>query len=203
MSSRRDERLRAAAEAEARRTRNGRLIAFAIALAAAAILAFALTYDTGPGAPSSEALSQLRDAAAAGGCTMSAFPTEGREHTSAPVTYHTNPPTSGRHNPAPAPDGAYSKAPPKENYVHSLEHGRIELQYRPGAPPAVRNALRGVYDESTHHMLLFPNNTGMDYEVAATAWKHRLGCVRFNARVPEALRRFRDAYRDRGPEQIP
>ena len=35
------------------------------------------------------------------------------------------------------------------------------------------HALRAVYDEFTHHILLFPNNTGMDFEVAATAWKHR------------------------------
>jgi hypothetical protein len=119
------------------------------------------------------------------------------------VRYKTNPPTSGPHNPAPAPDGEYDGAPPKENYVHTLEHGRIELQYRPGAPAAVRDSLRGVFRESARHMLLFPNNTGMDYDVAATAWRHRLGCAHFNSRVPEALRRFRDAYRDRGPEQVP
>jgi hypothetical protein len=67
----------------------------------------------------------------------------------------------------------------------------------------VVSAVRGVYDEFTHHMLMFPNNTGMDYEVAATAWRHRLGCLHYNARVPEALRRFRAAYRDRAPEQVP
>jgi hypothetical protein len=203
VGTRREDRLRAQAEAEARRRRNGRLIAIAIVLAAAAILVFALTSTTGPGKPSKRQLSQLRDAAAAAGCTVSTFPTEGREHTTGAVTYRTNPPTSGPHSPVPAPDRAYLKAPPKENYVHSLEHGRIELQYRPDAPAAVRAALRRVYNEFTHHMLLFPNNTGMDYEVAATAWKHRLGCARFNSRVPEALRRFRDVYRDRGPEQVP
>jgi hypothetical protein len=103
----------------------------------------------------------------------------------------------------PAPDRVYTTAPPKENYVHSLEHGRIELQYKPGSPPAVVNALRAVYEHSSKHMLLFPNNTGMEFEVAATAWKHRLGCPRFNARVPAAVIQFRDAYRDRGPEQVP
>jgi hypothetical protein len=43
----------------------------------------------------------------------------------------------------------------------------------------------------------------MSFAVAATAWKHRLGCPSFNARVPAALRAFRDAYRDHGPEQVP
>jgi hypothetical protein len=191
-------------EAERRRQRNGQLIAAAIVALSTAILAYALFGGgSSGGSPSKEQLAQLRGAAAAAGCSVTSFPSEGRSHTEAPVTYKTNPPTSGPHNPAPAPDQEYTAAPPKENYVHSLEHGRIELQYKPGSPPAVVNAVRAVYREFTHHMLLFPNNTGMDYEVAATAWKHRLGCVRFNPRVPEALRRFRDAYRDRAPEQVP
>jgi hypothetical protein len=209
MAKRRDlkaERARAAREreeAERRRQRNGRLIASFIVAATASILFYVLTASNGSGPPSAKALGQLRAAAAAAHCTVTSFPTEGRSHTEGKVTYRTNPPTSGAHNPAPAPDRVYTVAPPAENYVHSLEHGRIELQYRPGAPAAVRNALMGVYREFSHHVLLFPNNTGMDYEVAATAWKHRLGCMKFNARVPDALRRFRDAYRDRGPEQVP
>jgi hypothetical protein len=189
--------------AEQRRERNGRLIASFLVASTAAILFYVFTASSGPGAPSAKALEQLRVAAAAAHCTVTAFPTEGRTHTDGKVVYKTNPPTSGPHNPAPAPDRAYTVAPPPENYVHSLEHGRIELQYRPRAPVAVRNGLMGVYREFTHHMLLFPNNTGMDFEVAATAWKHRLGCAHYNARVPDALRRFRDAYRDRGPEQVP
>ena len=157
----------------------------------------------GGGSPSARQLSALRSAATAAGCSLASFPSEGRDHTESKVSYGTNPPTSGPHNPVPAPDREYTTAPPAENYVHSLEHGRIELQYRPGAPPSVVNALRGVYRESSAHVLLFPNNTHMQYEVAATAWKHRIGCIKFNSRVPEALRRFRDAYRDKGPEQVP
>lgn len=182
---------------------SGYATAAVLVAATVGVLVYVLFARTGPGAPSGEALKQLRGAAAAAGCSVASFPTEGRAHTSAHVRYKTNPPTSGAHNPAPAPDRAYDVAPPAENYVHSLEHGRIELQYRPGVPAAVRTALLGVLKESTDHMLLFPNNTGMTFAVAATAWKHRLGCPRYNARVPEALRRFRDAYRDRGPEQVP
>jgi Protein of unknown function (DUF3105) len=201
-----DERLRRAREreeAERRRRLGGRIVAAGMVALSAAIVAFALSAGGGPGAASNEELRQLRTAAAAAGCTVSDFPSEGRSHTTGHVTYRTNPPTSGPHAPAPAPDQEYDRAPPKENYVHSLEHGRIELQYKPGAPAAVREALRGVYREFTHHMLLFPNNTEMPYEVAATAWKHRLGCPHYNSRVPDALRRFRDAYRDRAPEQVP
>jgi hypothetical protein len=189
--------------AERRRLRNGRLIAFGIAAASSVIVAFALVGRGGPGPPAKGQVAQLRSAAAAAGCSVATFPSEGRTHTESRVTYKTNPPTSGPHNPVPAPDQVYTTAPPKENYVHTLEHGRIELQYRPGAPSAVRDALQAVYDQSPAHVLLFPNNTGMPFEVAATAWKQRLGCPRFDARVPEALSRFRDVYRDRGPEQVP
>jgi hypothetical protein len=184
--------------------RNGSRTAAALVLATVAVLIYVLVGSGGGGgSPSQEQLARLRTAATAAGCSLASFPTEGREHTEDKVTYRTNPPTSGPHNPAPAPDRVYTVAPPAENYVHSLEHGRIELQYRPDAPPAVRDALRRVYSEFTHHMLLFPNNTGMDFEVAATAWKHRIGCAHFNAKVPDALGRFRDAYRDRAPEQVP
>lgn len=184
-----------------RRT-GGYITAAVLVVATLAVGVWILTTH-GPGPPSRSQLAQLKRAAAAARCSLATFPTEGRTHTTGRVHYKTNPPTSGPHNPVPAPDRVYTAAPPPESYVHSLEHGRVELQYRPDAPPAVRDALRGVYDEFTHHMLLFPNNTGMDFEVAATAWKHRIGCAHFNPKVPEALRRFRDAYRDRGPEQVP
>src|SRR3954452_13633229 len=190
-------------EAERRRQRNGRIVAALMVAASAAVLLYVFNASGGAGPPSAKALEQLRRAAAAAGCTLTSFPTEGRSHTGGRFVYRTNPPPSGPHNPARAPDRVYTVAPPAENYVHSLEHGRIELQYRPDAPAAVRSALLGVYRDFTHHMLLFPNNTGMDYEVAATAWKHRIGCAHFNPKVPDALRRFRDAYRDRGPEQVP
>ena len=182
---------------------SGYVTAAVLVAATAGVLIWVLASRGPSGAPTAAQLDQLRRAAAAAHCSLASFPTEGRSHTTGRVSYKTNPPTSGPHNPAPAPDRAYSVAPRPEFYVHSLEHGRIALQYRPGAPPAVRDALRRVYGEFTHHMLLFPNNTNMDFEVAATAWKHRIGCARFNSKVPEALRRFRDAYRDRAPEQVP
>jgi hypothetical protein len=171
--------------------------------ATVAALAYVLLSQGGPDPPSAEQLRSMRAAAAAAGCRAESFPSEGRDHVSGRVRYRTNPPTSGAHAAVPAPDRAYDAAPPPENYVHSLEHGRIELQYRRSAPPPVVAGVRAVYDESPDHVLLFPNNTGMPFEVAASAWKHRLGCPSYNARVPEALRRFRDAYRDRGPEEVP
>jgi hypothetical protein len=150
----------------------------------------------------------------AAGCTYKNYPNEGREHlgsdTAVNNKYKTNPPTSGAHRPTPAEDGVYApdNTPDKENFVHTLEHGRIELQYSPKAPQAVRNQLYSLFNEKNkgvagYHMVLFQNNTNMPYEVAATAWTQLLGCKTVNAKTWDALRAFRDRFVDKGPEIIP
>jgi hypothetical protein len=204
--ARREERLRRdreREEAERRRRRNGYLTAGGLVAATVAVVAFVLA-SGGQDKPDVTKVKAAQQAATAAGCGVRTFPNEGRAHTTEPVTYKTNPPTSGNHNPVPARDGEYTSGPPpKENYVHTLEHGRIELQYRPDASVAARAGLKSVFDADTDHMLLFENNTRMPYEVAATAWTHLLGCMRWNPRVPAALGAFRDAYRDKAPEKIP
>jgi hypothetical protein len=203
---RREERLqreRERLEAERRRRRIGHLVAALLVLATAAALAFAFSAGGGGGEVSKQRQEAARKAAAAAGCSDRTFPVEGRAHTSKRVSYKTNPPTSGDHNGVPAPDRVYAEAPPAENVVHSLEHGRIVLQYRPDAPSVARAGLKAVFDDDPSKLLLLPNDTGMTYAVAATAWTRLLGCPAYNERVPAAMRAFRDAYRDKGPEQVP
>ena len=43
----------------------------------------------------------------------------------------------------------------------------------------------------------------MRYDVAATAWGHVLGRTEVTDRTFDALRAFRDRYRDKGPENVP
>ncbi|GAC1437173.1 MAG: hypothetical protein NVSMB51_10350 [Solirubrobacteraceae bacterium] len=155
-------------------------------------------------------ISSLTQAAAAAGCQLHSYPIEGRSHVSSIVAYKTNPPTSGNHNPVPAPDGVYDKAntPAKENFVHSLEHGRVEIQYKPGAQPAQVKQLEALWNETVksqpgYKQLLFQNNTGMPYALAAVAWGQALDCPAFNAKVFDAVRAFRDTYLDKGPELLP
>ena len=152
----------------------------------------------------------LKKAAAAAGCTVKSFGSEGRTHTTSKVKYLTNPPTSGNHNPVPADDGVYDpgNTPAKENFVHTLEHGRIEIQYAPGTPKHTRDQLETLFNEkfkgtAGYHQLLFENNTNMPYAVAATGWTHLIGCPKMNDQVFDAIRAFRDAYVDKAPEQIP
>jgi hypothetical protein len=150
----------------------------------------------------------------AAGCVYKNSPSEGREHFPSDEgvnnNYKTNPPTSGKHRPTPADDGVYApgNTPDKENYVHSLEHGRIEFQYSPNASAEVRNQLFSLANEKfkgveAYHTLLFENNTNMPYEVAATAWTQVLGCKTVNDKTWDALRAFRQRFTDKGPELIP
>ncbi len=238
MSSRLEEKQRRKAEREAAEqeavrasARNRRLrFAGAAVLGAALIAAIAIATGGGGGNSSSSGTAanspvaadikgvvlparRIRDltkAAVAAGCQLHSYPIEGRTHVTSPVVYKTNPPTSGNHNPTAAPDGVYDPAntPLKENFVHTLEHGRVEYQYRPGTPPAQVKQLEALWNETVngqpgYKQLLFQNNTGMPYAVAAVAWGQALGCPSLNPRIFDAFRAFRDTYLDKGPEQIP
>ena len=225
----REERERAAAEAARRKRTMGYVAAGGLAAAAVIVLVGVLAFggDGGGGAKGggegfpdgsvpARKIMELEPAAKAAGCTLKSYPdfleravardpalerTGG--HTSAPVNYETNPPTSGPHHDQYASDGAYANAPPKERLMHALEHGRVIFQFRPSAPASTRGDLKALFDEDPQRVILTPNTTGMPYEAAATSWRQLLGCPRMNERVFDAMRAFRDRYRDRGPEYVP
>jgi hypothetical protein len=148
----------------------------------------------------------LPEAAEAARCDLQVdLPDEGASHLApqdpAPE-YGTNPPNSGDHSPDPIADGAYLTPPRPINFVHSLEHGRVEIQYDPDLPEDDQLMLKGVFDESPAGMLMFPNPE-MPYEVAVTAWTNLVGCEQYSDGVLDVLRDFRDTYRGRGPEAVP
>ncbi len=155
--------------------------------------------------PPPQQTTDLVQAARAAGCRLSNPVIEGRSHIGPDdkVTYKTNPPTSGNHDPQPAGDGVYSKpatATDIRHFVHTLEHGRIEIQYDPALRKAQVDRLGGLYQEDPYHMVLFPNPK-LRYRVAASAWGHLIGCEKLTDETFDALRAFRDRYRDQGPEQ--
>jgi hypothetical protein len=198
----REQKERERLEAERRKKLFGLAVGGVLVLAVIGVIVFVIA-SGGSDAPARKTR-DLAKAATLAKCTVKSFKSEGRQHTTATVSdYKTNPPTSGPHNPQPAQDGEYDSAPAKEAFVHTLEHGRVEIQYKPGTSSKAKDALKSVFEESTDKMLLFPNNTGMPYEVAATAWTHMVACPKYNDRVPDALRAFRDKYRGKGPENVP
>lgn len=162
-----------------------------------------ISYPSSPKAPPQGSVADLPAAAKAAKCNLLNPPDEGNNHVDTPVSYKANPPTSGNHNINPADDGLYKTAPQVERSLHTLEHGRIEIQFAPTAPPEVLAKLKSVFDEDQYHMLLSPNATKMPYEVAATAWDHALVCKTENDKTYDAIRAFKGKYRDKGPEFFP
>jgi uncharacterized protein DUF3105 len=156
-----------------------------------------------------QVIGDLTEAAKAAGCTVTHPKIEGAQHEERDFTeadYKTNPPTSGNHFPTWAEDGVYDpgNTPQLGLLVHTLEHGRIDVQYKPGTPQETIDQLNALLAESEgYHMLLFENPTNMDAQVAATAWGHSVTCPEMNDKVFDAIRTFRNEYIDQGPENVP
>lgn len=233
MSSRQEQKERRKAEREAAEAaaarsaaRKGRLQLALGGLAAVAIIAVAVLLlgrsgggDGSAGTPEASASipaqkeTNLRSAASAAKCKLTTSAAEGRDHTTDPSkwVYKTNPPTSGTHNPVAAEDGLYAAGnSPKVGFtVHALEHGRVDIQYKPGTPKATVDKLETLASEKlgfgseAYHVLVFENQTRMTPAVAATAWTQSLTCPTMNDGVYDAIRAFRTAYTDKGPELIP
>ena len=214
---------REAAEARAvSRRRRLQLVGGGV-LAAAAIAAVAVAVAVGFGGGEEDGprqaeavvtlpaqkIADLKEAADAAGCTLTNAKFEGQSHEDrefAASDYQTNPPTSGDHNPNWYEDGIYApgSTPRLGELVHTLEHGRIDVQYKPGTPKAVTDQLEAFVGENDgYHMVMFENTTGMPAAIAATAWTHSLTCDEMRPEVFDALRTFRDEYLDKGPEQVP
>jgi uncharacterized protein DUF3105 len=212
----REERERAAA-AKAKRARLLQLIG-GVVVACAIIAGVAFAVSSGGGGDSDDSADidndKLKSAAQSSGCVYRAFPDEGRDHVTESLTeadFKTNPPTSGAHNPEPAPDGVYvaGNEPKLENWVHTLEHGRILYQYRPGIDRSVVTQLEKLFNEDVadsgggYHSVLMRNNTKMPFQVAAVAWRHYMACREFTPGSIAALRAFRDELVDTAPEKVP
>jgi hypothetical protein len=151
----------------------------------------------------------LKGAAQAAGCKLGNPEIEGSTHESKEFKasdYKTNPPTSGNHNPDWYEDGIYNPGdtPRLGMLVHTLEHGRIDVQYKEGTSADDVAKLEAFLAETDgYHMLLFQNETGMDAALAATAWGHSLTCSKIDDTTWDALRTFRTSYIDKGPEAVP
>jgi uncharacterized protein DUF3105 len=227
---RREREQREAAEAEAKRRKQlvGYGAGAVAALVVLVVLVLVLTSGGGSGEKSTSAdvlpsggsvpaakNEDLTSAAKAAGCELKSYPGKSREHTAdlnEKIKYDSNPPTEGKHFQTPADDSSYEKAPNVRTLVHSLEHGRIIIWFKKSLSSDQRANLKALYDEDTYQMILTPDNTGMPYDVAASAWSRDpvpngtgrlLGCKTYNDKIFDAIRDFKDAHRSDGPEPIP
>jgi hypothetical protein len=225
----REQRERQAREAQQRKRMVGFGAAGLIVIAAIIVLVVVAAGGDGGSGGNDEAAAQvlpdggsvpeqqefeLSAAAEAAGCELRSSRANSRQHTTSldqRVDYGTSPPTSGRHYQEPAPDGAYGEAPQDEQLVHTLEHGRVIIWFKPSLPEEQRADLKALFDEDSYQMVLAPR-TNMPYQVAASAWNRDpvpngtgrlLTCDRMSPEVFDALRTFRDEHRSNGPEPVP
>jgi hypothetical protein len=130
----------------------------------------------------------------------------GAEHTKEgekTTTWKSTPPVSGPHWPDPQRDGIYDKELPDEGVVHSLEHGRIWISYKPTIPSATREALKDIARKNTY--MVVSVRAANETDVALAAW-NRLDTFNLNAHGSFDTARvqdFIDRYRDKGPEKVP
>jgi Protein of unknown function (DUF3105) len=97
-----------------------------------------------------------------------------REHKSGPLTYTTNPPVGGDHNPRwqNCNGDVYTEPIPKEHAVHSLEHGAVWLTYKQGLPADQVAKLQQKVD-GQDYMLMSPV-ASLEKNVSLQAWGYQL-----------------------------
>lgn len=184
--------MREAGEAGQRRRRTAALVAVAV-LAVAALTAGSVVRSR-----QAQRQAQARDAQAAA-LGVQTFPDLGRRHLrhGQPYTaYNSVPPTSGPHDPIPAPCGVFSSPISDPVQVHDLEHGVVLLQYRPGLDAAQVRALEALGRSYPSYVIVAPYPR-LPEAVAATAWTKLLA---LNSADVARLRAFIDLFRGHGPE---
>lgn len=105
-----------------------------------------------------------------------------------PISWNSNPPSSGTHFPVWAHWGVHTDVVPRGYYVHNLEHGGVALLYRcDGDCSAVRRDLEAIVRAlppepacgGTGRRVLLTEDPLLDAPVAAAAWgyTYRAMCV--------------------------
>ena len=153
----------------------------------------------------------LKVAMEAAGCKDETLRAPGAgEHTSDPdevIEYESEPPSVGRHYQEWPEDDIYEEAPKTSHVVHTLEHGRILVWVKPSIPEEQRAQFKALYEEDPYHVIMLPREE-LKEPFAVTAWVapdigHTLRCKEVNEQTWDAIRSFKEKYRDKGPEFVP
>jgi hypothetical protein len=114
----------------------------------------------------------------------------GRTHVEGPVAYPLTPPVGGNHAPIWQNCGFYDTLVPRENAVHSLEHGAAWITYQSGLRREQIEALRRLAHDQTY--VLVSPYPDLPAPVVASAWGRQL---RLDSADDPRLRQFLQAFR--------
>ena len=130
------------------------------------------------------------------------IPDLGQKHVAVgtPLTYNSNPPTSGPHYPYPAGWGIYRNPPANEFLVHNLEHGGVIISYDPDVIKGqelerLRAQARSLSTFNPRIIVVPWQN--LDTAIGLTAWAYLQKLDRYE---PTAVKTFYDTHIARGPE---
>ena len=124
---------------------------------------------------------------------VKSFKYDAGAHTTDPVAYKESPPVGGEHNPVWLNCGVYDTPVPKENAVHSMEHGAVWITYKPDLPAADIAKLKEITPDT--YAVLSPFE-GLTSPVVISAWGKQLALTGVNDNRLEA---FIKEYRQ-GPQ---
>jgi hypothetical protein len=104
-----------------------------------------------------------------------------------------NPPVMGGLGAPPARPGIYREPPPTSTLLAALREGVVVIHFRDleGADLELLETLQEALPDGT---IVAPNNTGMPYAVAVTAYRRLLGCRTFNRSSADAIQLFRGRF---------
>lgn len=113
--------------------------------------------------------------------------------------YNSNPPSSGSHYATPGTSGVHEEAVGDETLIHNLEHGYIWIAYRPDVSDDIKNKLKEFVQGDDWKMVMAPRAQN-EAPIALAAWGRTLQLSDFDE---AQIKKFRNAYRNRGPEKTP
>ncbi|MFB6817059.1 DUF3105 domain-containing protein [Streptomyces sp. NPDC056347] len=153
-SAARRAKLEEARRKERARERRNRIITITASVAVVGALAAGAAYLMSAADDKDKAGAQAKSSPVTGERTWDKLT---QNHVEKKVDYPMNPPVGGDHNPVwmNCDADVYSKAIPKENAVHSLEHGAVWVTYSSKAKKADLDKLRERV-ESTPYSLMSP-----------------------------------------------
>jgi hypothetical protein len=115
-----------------------------------------------------------------------------------PACYTSNPPTSGPHSSSPQGFGNMTNPAPKENVLHSMEHGGVYIWYNTADQQAV-DLIKSLVDDNTDRRRFVGSTIypGMESEtIAITSWT-RLDKFPVSELTKDRLQKFVDEHHKR------
>jgi hypothetical protein len=150
------------------------------------------------------------------GCEVETYESQGQDHVEAlpeDFEYNSDPPTTGPHNPVPAPFDYYEDPVDELRLVHNMEHGGVIVHFGDEVPAAQLEALREWWREDPNGIVV-TSRPDLGDEIAFAAWTAEYSgsdpeptaqegvvarCPGFDEGAAEA---FLDEYGFRGPERF-